>query len=246
MPAPPEVSNAYRTLARRLLERTRGFDRCPASTIDTLIEAGVLLRLAKGDVVARRGEQSIGLILPVEGSLEASLCSEDGRRHLLAFIHPGMMFSFLPFIDDGPMTHDAVAHMPSVVLRMPAEVVRRQRALDPTLHIAFEIQLAERSRRLQDMLAERMLLPLGRRLCRQLVALVDSFGLQRGDEWTIALQLPQADLADLLGARRQSVNLELRRIEEAGWVRVRRSHIDVLQLDALRAEGGSGPLVGPP
>jgi CRP/FNR family transcriptional regulator, cyclic AMP receptor protein len=240
-----EVSNAYRTLARRLMERTPGFDRCPPSTIDALIESGVLMRLAKGDVLARRGDPNIGLVLPVEGSLVTSLSAPDGRRHLLAFLHPGVFFNFVPIIDDGPMAHDATAHMHSVVLKMPVEVVRRQRALDPTLHIAFEIQLAERSRRVYDMLSERMLLPLGQRLCRQLVSMVGYFGLQRGSEWTIAMELPQADLADLLGARRQSANVELRRLEDAGWIRLRRSHIDVLQLDALRAEAGGDPFASP-
>jgi hypothetical protein len=50
------------------------------------------------------------------------------------------------------------------------------------------------------MLTERMLLPLSQRLCGQLVQLVDAVGLCRGTEWTIALELPQSDLADLLGA----------------------------------------------
>lgn len=187
----------------------------------------------------RRGARCDFLLLLVEGALELSIASDKGRRHLLTFSLPGMLMGLLPFIDGGGVVHDAVAHIPSVVLKMPTNVVRRQRAIDPMLHIAFEVQMAFRSRRLYDLVAEGMLHSLRERLSQQLVELVMSFGLQRGDEWTIVLRLPQSDLADLLGATRQSVNNELREMEKAGLVRIEHSRIDVLDLAALQAQCSS-------
>ncbi|MDM0114793.1 Crp/Fnr family transcriptional regulator [Variovorax sp. J22R133] len=236
MPTDFESSSAYRVLARRLLEQAPGFDQCPAPTIDALLEGAGFVRLRKNEVLLRRGDPCDALILLVEGALESSIASGKGRRHLLTFILPGMLVGILPFVDGGGVVHDTVAHVPSVVLRMPAQVVRSQRATDPMLHIAFEVQLASRSRRLYDLVAEGMLHSLRERLSQQLLELVNSFGLQRGKEWTIALRLPQSDLADLLGATRQSVNNELRDMEDCGLIRIEHSHIDVLDLAALQAE----------
>ncbi|MEJ8853580.1 Crp/Fnr family transcriptional regulator [Variovorax robiniae] len=234
-----ESRGAYRVLARRLLERAEGFDQCTAPTIDALLEDAGIARLKKNEVLMRRGEPCDCLVMLVEGALESSIASGKGRRHLLTFILPGMLVGIIPCVDGGGVVHDTVAHIPSVVLKIPAEVVRRQRAIDPMLHIAFEVQLASRSRRLYDKVADGMLHSLRERLAQQLVEFVESFGLQRGKEWTIALRLPQSDLADLLGAARQSVNNELRGLEDGGLIRIEHSHIDVLDLGQLRAECSS-------
>ena len=192
--------------------------------------------MKKGELLVRRGDRCEHLILVVEGSLETSVATREGRRHLLAFAAPGMLVGLLPFIDKGGMAHDTVAHTPAVVLKMPYEHVQRQRAIDPAVRHAFEVQLALRSRRLYDMVAERMLHSLRERLALQLVELADSFGVKRADAWTITLRLPQADLADLLGATRQSINNALRELEDAGLIRTTHAHIDVLDLPALKAE----------
>lgn len=246
MPTDLEIhAAAYRVLARKLLAAAPGFEQCPVATIDALLEGAELARLKKGELLVRRGDQCECLILLVEGSLETSVATLDGRRHLLAFVLPGMMLGFLSFIDKGGVAHDAVAHTPALVLKMPFEQVQRQRATDPMLHFAFEVQLAQRSRRLYDLVAERMLHSLRERLASQLVELVGSFGLRRGESWTITLRLPQADLADLLGATRQSINHELRELECAGLIRIAHAHIDVLDLPALKAECSNMVAAGP-
>ena len=51
------------------------------------------------------------------------------------------------------------------------------------------------------------------------------------------MDLPQSDPVDLLGTTRQSVNEELRELECEGLIRVARSRITVLDIDALRERG---------
>jgi len=233
-----KCSASYRVLAQRLLGRAPGFDQCPKATINKLLALAELARVKKNEMVVRRGAPCEHLIMLVEGALEASIQGGSGRRHLLTFIPPGMMVGLLPCIDDGPMVHDILARIPSVVLKMPADVVRRQRAATPSLHIAFDVQLAWRTRNLYDMVAEQLLHSLRERLSQHLVQLVTSFGLRRGKKWEIALRLPQADLAELLGITRQSVNTELRELEKTEVICIRHSHIDVLDLAALRARCG--------
>jgi CRP-like cAMP-binding protein len=229
-----EFEVSYRALGRALLARQSGFDRCPPQTLDALLADAEVQRLAAGELVAGRGRRCEHLLLVAEGALEARVVTGDGRRHLLALMLPGTLFGLLSIIDGQAQQHDAAAHVPSIVLKVPATEVRRQRSIDPALRAACEAQLTERSRRLYDALAARMLHPLGERLAGQLVQLAESVGVKREGGWTIALHLPQADLADLLGAGRQSVNLELRRLQQAGLLRVARSHIDVLDLQAMR------------
>lgn len=240
-----ESSNAYFVLARRLLERAPGFGQCPQSTIDSLLEVAKIERVKKGEVLMRRGDSCESLVLLVEGALESSIALGRGRRHLLTFVLPGMLVGFLPFIDGGGSVHDTIAHVPSIVLTIPASEVSRQRSIDPMLHIAFEVQIAQRLRRLYALVADGMLHSMRERLSQQLIQLVLGFGLQRGNEWEIVLRLPQSDLADLVGATRQSVNTELRGMEKAGLIRIDHSRISILDLAALQAQC-SNMLVGSP
>jgi len=171
----------------------------------------------------------------VEGALEASLSVGGTRRHLLTFLLPGALLGYLSLIDGGPRPHDLVAHAPSVLLWIPLEVVSRSMAVDPGVHTAIQAQLARRSRLLYDELAQATMFPLRERLAHRLLLLVDDLGRRRGDSWIIDLQLPQADLADLLAATRQSVNAELQSLHAAGIVQISRGAVEVLQLRALRA-----------
>jgi CRP/FNR family cyclic AMP-dependent transcriptional regulator len=234
MTTQPSFDRSYRVLARSLLGRATGFDRCPTSVLDCLVDNGQLVRLATGDIFIRRGEPSDCLVMVVEGALEATITKTDGQRHFLTFVLPGTLFGLLSLIDDGPLPHDTAAHMPTVVLKTPGAVIRRQLALSLPLHFALEQQMALRLRFVYDGLAETILFSLHDRLAKQLVSLVEQIGRKREGYWTIDLKLPQSDLADLLGASRQSVNTELRAMQEAGLLRIARSRIDILDLEGMR------------
>ena len=234
---------AYWPLARSLLMREPGFDRCGKISIDALMESARLVSVARRETVHRYGEPLEDLVMVVDGVLEAGRQTGAGRRHLVAFTYPGMVLGFLPCVDGGPSPHDTVAHVASVLMLMPVDAVRKQRQIDASLRQAFEIQFADRIRRLYDGLAESMMLPLHQRLAKLLHTLVGSHGRQSGAEWHIELDTPQSDLADLLGATRQSVNEALRELERNGLIRLARSRITVVKLDAVRARGPRGDVV---
>jgi CRP/FNR family cyclic AMP-dependent transcriptional regulator len=146
-----------------------------------------------------------------------------------------MSFGYLSFIDGGAMPHDLVAHTPAVALRMPVASVRRLSLVWHELMEAFQMQLAQRLRAVYDALIYNKAFSLRERVVMQVVALADWVGLQRGEHVVIELPMSQTDLADLVGAGRQAVNAELQRLQALGLVRVARAHVDVLDLEGLRA-----------
>lgn len=223
------------------MERAAGFSQCSPPLLDALVAEGAVGRLAGGETLLRRGERSDHLMMVVEGALESRIVLESGRRHLLAFVLPGMFVGFLSIIDGGPLPHDLVAHLPTIVLRIPVAVVQRLRRTSQELHAAFELQMAARSRRLYDKVAESLLYTLRERLALELAQLSEDVGVERVGRWTIALRLSQADLADLLGASRQSVNTELRALQAAGLLRIAREQIEIADLGQLRAVGAGAP-----
>lgn len=231
---------SYRVLGRTLLARSPGFERCPETVLDALVRDAELRSLDAGDALFQRGQRCTALSLVVEGVIGASIRTDDGRRHLLTLVLPGHLLGFLSLIDGKPQPHDALAHRRTLVMDIPASTLHHLRSTEPSVRLACELQLVERSRRLYDAMAENMLFPLRERLARQLVALAAVVGVPQGRHWVIDVPLTQADLADLLGAGRQAVNGELRRLQTDGLVRIARSRLEILDLDALRARGPHG------
>lgn len=227
---------AYMVLARSLLMRSPGFQHCPVDLLDELGADADIVRLSAQELLVRRGERAEHLVMVVEGVLSARISISPNHRHLLAFLLPGMTVGFLSLVDAGPMPHDLVAHTPAVVLRVPMPTVRRLCLARHELMQAFHLQLAERLRTVYDTLVYSKTFSLRERVITQLVTLADSVGLRRGESWALALPMSQAELADLVGAGRQSVNAELQRLQALELVRVTRSHVEVLDLEGLRRQ----------
>ena len=131
--------DSYWPLARSLLMREQGFDRCSADSIDTLLESVRLVKVARGVIVHRNSEPLENLVMVVDGVLEAGRRVGAGRRHLVAFIYPGMVLGFLSCVDGGAAPHDTVAHTASVLMLMPVDAVRQRRQIDASIRQAFEI-----------------------------------------------------------------------------------------------------------
>jgi CRP-like cAMP-binding protein len=77
--------------------------------------------------------------------------------------------------------------------------------------------------------------PLSARLAKQILLLARSYGVERGGEIRVGLQLAQEDIAQLLGASRQRVNQELKGFERDGAVRIEPTRLVVLSKDKLLA-----------
>jgi CRP/FNR family transcriptional regulator, cyclic AMP receptor protein len=88
-------------------------------------------------------------------------------------------------------------------------------------------------RRVSMQLVEVMYVPVEKRVHRRLVDLAGLFGHSA----PITIPLTQAELAQLTGTTRSTVNRVLRSAEEAGDLSVGRGRIDVLDLAGLERRG---------
>ena len=77
-----------------------------------------------------------------------------------------------------------------------------------------------------------------------LLALVESFGVEREEGWLIDLSLTHEDLASMVGVSRQFVNGALNHIKQAGLIELGKRRIVVTRLEDLR-EMSLAPEGGP-
>lgn len=223
-------------LARSLISRSLGFNNCQPETLDSLMELASLRWLAKGEMLAKQGDEFDCLCLVVEGSIEVSILRNDGHRHLIHFLQPGDAAGFINMIDGQGQVNDLISRFTdTVVLLVPGDDIRQLRLANPDLSAAFEIQLAFRSRLLYERLSADSSLPLETRLCKLVLTLVNLYGLNRPDGILLDVRISQADLADWLGVSRQRINLAAQLMKSEGLMRMNYSSIIVTDLPGLQA-----------
>lgn len=230
--------DAYLPLVRRLLVTSDVAGQLTPATLESLLAASTLRRWPAGSCLFVRGEAIDELHFVVEGDLEISMDSPDGRRAIVWYMGPGQWLGLIPVLDNQGAVHTARAHSDSVLLHLPSTAFMAALDTDPGLmRVCLKI-LCERSRRMYGSIAAESLLTLRERVARQLVLLAADHGREGEQGIELAVKMSQAELAAMLGATRQRLNHEIKALEADGVICLAYSRITVRDLPALRAIAG--------
>lgn len=234
----------FRPLALKVLAASRWFAEFPPPAVERIVDAGRIARLARGDVLNRRGEIVTELVIVLDGSLDVSVTSPEGRRLIQVVLEAGQVMNLIPALDGQPTIHDACAHADLVLLLANRDALLAESDRDPRVSRALMRILCLRSRVLYASLLEATFLTLRVRCARVLHSLMSQYGVRRDEGIEIALKLSQEELADMIGRSRQSVNKELKALEREGVLRMAYSHFIVVDEMALTeialSEGSPG------
>ena len=186
----------------------------------------------RGQVVFHDDDPADALHLVAKGYFAVRGAMPGGESVLLAIIGPGDAFGELALIDTGRRgaTVQAFADGETLALHRNAfEALRRQR---PAVDRALAAILAERLRRLNELLLEAHHVEADVRVRRRLLELADVFGGP--------ILLTQDEIAQTAGTSRATVNRVLREEEAAGSVVLGRRRTTVRDAEALRRSAWPG------
>ena len=138
-------------------------------------------------------------------------------------------------MDSQPRNEFAEAVEDSQVVAIPREDMlwlMGQRS-DVALHVTQLLGL--RRRRIEARLRNILFRSTRERTAALLLELLESHGRQGEGGWEIRLRLSHQELANLIGATRETVTLTLGQLQKEGLVRIRWRQIAVLDRDRLAA-----------
>ncbi len=183
-------------------------------------------RLASGECLFRHGDKADGWWGVVSGAMKVGNVHADGREMVLSYLEPGSWFGELSLFDGLPRSHDNVAHGDTELVLLPAPEFHRLRAQFPELLDFITRQHCARLRLLFAAVEDATLLPLSSRLAKQLEYLARSYGsATAGGGRRIGIRIPQEGLAQMIGASRQRLNQELKRLESKGYIGYDEGHL---------------------
>jgi CRP-like cAMP-binding protein len=199
----------------------------------TLLASMAPLHVARGEVLFHEGEPGDRLYVIRSGKIKLGRRSTDGRENLLAVLGPGEMFGELSLFDPGPRTATATGLADAVVLELGHHDLIPWLEQNPTVAKHLLGALGRRLRRTNDALADLVFSDVPGRVAKALLDLSHRFGQQTDEGVRVAHDLTQEELAQLVGASRETVNKALADFAARGWVRREGRAIVLLDLDRL-------------
>ncbi|MBI9074878.1 MAG: Crp/Fnr family transcriptional regulator [Desulfatibacillum sp.] len=200
-------------------------------------ELAALLRIQKvkaGEVLFRKGSEGTTLYLIQSGAVKIVLPSRLGDEMIVTIFSEGDFFGEMALLDNMPRSADAIAIDPTVLLLLNrSDFLHFLQKSDGAIE-AILSSLSMRLRRTDDLLEDTSFLNIPARFAKKLLELGDTFGRRDGETLNISLRLTQKDLADMVGATRESINKELRVLREKGIVAISGSSLTIQDISRLK------------
>ena len=195
------------------------------------------VKVSKGNTLFKEGDAGDRLYVVVEGKLKLGTSSVDGRENLLSILGPGEMFGELSLFDPGPRTATATAVTDSRLLALAHDQVIGWVTEHPQVSLQLLGRLAQRLRRSNEVLADLVFSDVPGRVAKAIMDLGSRFGVTKGEELHVNHDLTQEELAQLVGASRETVNKALADFAGRGWVRLEPRAVVVLDYERLSKRG---------
>ena len=200
-------------------------------------ELAGLLRVQKvkaGEVLFRKGSEGTTLYVIESGAVKIVLPSRLGDEMIVTIFSEGDFFGEMALLDNMPRSADAIAVDPSVLLLLNRTdflhfLQKSNGAIEAILS-----SLSMRLRRTDDLLEDTSFLNIPARFAKKLLELGTTFGRRDGETLEISLRMTQKDLADMVGATRESINKELRVLREKGIVTLSGSALIINDIQRLK------------
>jgi CRP/FNR family transcriptional regulator len=191
------------------------------------------VRVTRGRTLFNEGDPGDRLYVVTEGKIKLGRTAPDGRENLLAVLGPGEMFGELSLFDPGPRTATATAVTDAAVLELGHNDLQPWLTGRPEVAAHLLGALAQRLRRTNEAMADLVFSDVPGRVAKALLDLARRFGVQSEDGLHVTHDLTQEELAQLVGASRETVNKALADFASRGFLRLEARAVVILDIERL-------------
>ncbi|HSN43575.1 MAG TPA: Crp/Fnr family transcriptional regulator, partial [Propionibacteriaceae bacterium] len=157
------------------------------------------------------------------------------RESLLWIIGPGEMFGELSIFDPGRRSTSAVAMLDCALYRISRDDLLRIVNDRHDVALAMLAQLASRLRRANDTTSGLVLSDVPGRLAYLLLSLASRFGTETPHGIEVHHDLTQAEIAQMVGASRETVNKALTDFVNRKWISLQAGSVLIKEPGRLRS-----------
>jgi len=200
-----------------------------------------LKRYARSEIVFHQGDTSRELYVVAEGKVRIFKTSPSGEETSINIFGPRDVIGEFAVVDGQPRSATARAIQPCVLLAMVGDLFLQHMRTMPDLAQGMARLLVGKVRWTASYAEAIAQYDAAGRLLHTLLLYKEQFGeeIEAGKRYVLDLSLNQADLASLVGARREWVNRILQEWHRRGLVKHEAGTITILDLPAVERERDS-------
>jgi CRP-like cAMP-binding protein len=203
----------------------------------SLLANMVSVKISKGSVLFAEGDEGDQLYVIAEGKLKLGTSSGDGRENLLSILGPGEMFGELSLFDPGPRTSTATVVTDAKLLSLGQEKLLPWLAENPKVALQLLARLAQRLRRTNEAVGDLVFSDVPGRVAKALIDLGERFGKKTEEGLFVHHDLTQEELAQLVGASRETVNKALADFAGRNWLKLDGRAVLITDFERLSKRG---------
>ncbi len=211
------------------------FSHLPDEGLDELGGKLQRRRFEREQIIFHKNDPGSTLYIIISGKVKIVLPSAEGEAVLVALLSTGDFFGELSLFDGEPRSATSIASEPTDILTLDQKDLFEYLRGNPNAAEEIFSELSLRLRRTDELLSDAAFCNLSTRLSKRILDLAERYG-QPNEEGNIRInmRLRQQDLADMVGATRESVNKMLKTYKLKNLLSIQRGHITILDEGALR------------
>lgn len=175
-----------------------------------------------------------GLYLVMRGRVRISLMDENGREITLSTLKGGRFFGEMALFDESPRSADVETLEETDFLILKKSHFLEMIEKSPSIARNILKEMSGRLREADDKIRNLALYDVAGRLARILIDIAKKEGVISKEKNVATLpELSQQELANMIGASRETVSRVLNRFQERGLVTITRKQIILHNIDSL-------------
>ncbi|MDR7330808.1 CRP-like cAMP-activated global transcriptional regulator GlxR [Corynebacterium guangdongense] len=218
---------------QEILARAGIFQGVDPGAVESLIQDMESVRFPRGATIFEEGDPGDRLYIITQGKVKLARHAVDGRENLLTVMGPSDMFGELSIFDPGPRTSSAVCVTEVHAATMNSDLLKKWVDQYPEISQQLLRVLARRLRRTNNNLADLIFTDVPGRVAKTLLQLANRFGTQEGSALRVNHDLTQEEIAQLVGASRETVNKALATFAHRGWIRLEGKSVLIVDTEHL-------------
>jgi CRP-like cAMP-binding protein len=224
---------------RELLANVPLFQGLGPKELDALIPVARTVSLGKREELFHKGDEGAQAYVVIRGKLKALTTSEDGDDVVFSILGPGEVFGEIALLGGTPRTATVTAIDPCELLIIDRRDFLSVLRGHPDVAINLLDVLAQRMKRVSELVEDTLFLNLPLRLAKKLASLSQAYGQPHAQGLRLDLNLSQEEWGDLVGTTRESINKQLRAWTEEGLITIDQGYIVICDRRELEKLAGA-------
>jgi CRP/FNR family cyclic AMP-dependent transcriptional regulator len=222
------------TSADDVLSRSPLFEALDEQDTRALRALVTNVSISRGEHLFAEGDAGDTLYVILDGKIKLTRTAPDGRENVLSVHGPGEMFGELSLFDPSPRTSGASAVTDAQLAALAHDDLRQWLTGRPDISMHLLRALAQRLRRINDVKADLVFTDVPGRVAKALLDLAARFGVPQEEGLQVNHDLTQEELAQLVGASRETVNKALADFVARGWLQLSAKSVLLVDPERLR------------